>query len=210
MADHDKNTRRRFNETPLKKLEKLHPHKMMLLLTLFGSSLIFLFMLVAYSYSIPNAGDFVNINLPKIFTISLFILLVSSYLISYAIPAFKEDNLKKLRNVLGFTLVLGTGFIYSQYLGWLQLHDSGIFLSGRDSGAYLYVITGLHLFHIISGILFLGYTFYQVAIAARDPVKNLIMVTNPYHRIKLEILTIYWHFLDIMWVILFFFLLFSF
>lgn len=203
------NTEEKKRETTISRLEKIHPHKMLLYLSIFGSSLIFLFMITAYTFSRPE-NDLVNFSMPKSFIVSLVLLMLSSFFISKVLPAFKKDNITEVKRALEMTLLLGLAFTISQYVGWYEMNRSGIYLSGEDSGAYLYVISGLHVLHLAAGLAFLTLTYTKVSTTSRDPVKALIMVTNPYQRIRLEMLTTYWHFIDILWVGLFFYFLFSF
>lgn len=210
MAESRKNIKNQIQETTFQKIEKLHPHKLFLYLAILGSSLIFIFMLTAYTTSRPDSMNLNNFYFPKAFTVSTFLLMISSYTISNILKFYKTDNIIQLRNYLGYTLLLGIAFIISQYFGWRQLESSGIYLSGEPSGAYLYVISGFHLIHVIGGLLFVGYLFIQSMHTAKDPIKSLIMVTNPCEKLRLEMVTTYWHFMDLLWIVLFFYFLFTF
>ena len=195
----------------LEKIEKLHPHKMLLYLAIFGSSLIFAFMLIAFTASYSTPGPEVpRFVMPKAFVFSTLVLLISSYFVSRFMKLYQNDQMKKLRNYLGITVTLGFVFTISQYWGWHQLDISGYGLTGMTSGAYLYVISGLHILHLVGGIFFMTYQFIRISRVANDPVKTLIMVTNPYYKMRIEMLTAYWHFIDILWVGLFLYFLFMF
>lgn len=210
MREQDKNTKAYRHENALAKLEKIHPHLMLMYLAIIGSSLIFIFMIFAYTLSKPENTFFLNLQFPKAFSVSLVILLISSFSISKVLPAYESGNIDVLKKSLGITLILGIAFTVCQYIGWYELYLSGVYLSGEASGAYLYVISGMHAFHLALGIIFLSTTFFKVMGIARDPVKTLIMETNPYQKIKLTMLAIYWHYLDVLWIFLFFYFLFSF
>nr|WKN39123.1 cytochrome c oxidase subunit 3 [Tunicatimonas sp. TK19036] len=210
MQNYHKNTEKTERATAIARLEKLHPHKTILYLAIFGSSLVFLFMILSYTASQHDADVFINFKFPKAFIVSLVLLLFSSYAISKVLPAFLKDDLKLARHSLGITLLLGVAFTISQYIGWSELYHSGIYLSGKASGAYLYVISGLHVLHLAAGLVFLTVVYTRLSSVSRDPVKTLILVTNPYQRIRLEMLTVYWHFVDALWLLLFFYFLFSF
>lgn len=209
MQHHRKSLKTGDKETTFQKIEKLHPHKMLLYLSMFGSSLVFLFMITAYSISRPEQFLLRDFDLPKAFILSTIVLLISSFTLSKVIQAYKEDRMKWMRNALGITLFLGLVFTVCQYIGWLELSKSGIYFSGKISGSFLYVISGLHILHLSAGMIFLSYFFYQSTITANDPVKSLIMVTNPYQKIRLEILTTYWYFMNALWLILFLYFLFT-
>ncbi|MEM6846432.1 MAG: cytochrome c oxidase subunit 3 [Bacteroidota bacterium] len=210
MQNYHKNTEKAERDSAISRLEKLHPHKTLLYLAIFGSSLVFLFMIVSYTMSQQDADIFINFKFPKAFVVSLVLLLFSSYTMTRVIPAFVKDDLITVKNSLGITLLLGVAFTISQYVGWAELYRSGIYLSGKAAGAYLYVISGLHVVHLAGGLVVLTIMYTQLSAISRDPVKKLIMVTNPYQKIKLEMLAIYWHFIDALWLILFFYFLFSF
>jgi len=210
MREQDKNTKAYRHENALAKLEKIHPHLMLIYLTIIGSSLIFMFMILAYTLNRPDNTFFLNIQFPKAFSVSLVILLISSFSLSKALPAYESGNIDVLKKSLGITLILGVVFTICQYIGWYELNQTGVYLTGEASGAYLYVISGMHAFHLVFGIIFLSTTFFKIMGIAKDPVKMLIMETNPYQKIKLEMLTAYWHYLDALWVFLFFYFLFSF
>lgn len=195
------------------KIEKLHPHKMLLFLAMFGSSLIFIFMLVAFTatYTTPAAAEAPpGLVMPKAFIFSTLVLLVSSYFASRFMRAYEKESLKKLRNLLGITILLGFIFTLSQYWGWHQLEQKGYDLQGLSSGAYLYIISGLHILHLVAGIFFMTYEFIHVSRISRDGVRSLIMVTNPYEKIRLQMLSTYWHFMDLLWIGMFLYFLFSF
>ncbi|MEQ9440736.1 MAG: cytochrome c oxidase subunit 3 [Cyclobacteriaceae bacterium] len=210
MQNYHKNTEKTERATAITRLEKLHPHKTLLYLAIFGSSLIFLFMMVSYSMNQRNADTFIHLEFPKAFVVSMVLLLFSSFTMTKVLPAFLKDDLMAVRHLLGITLLLGVAFTISQYIGWSELYHSGIYLSGKASGAYLYVISGLHVLHLAAGLLFLTVVYTQLSSISHDPVKMLIMVTNPYQKIRLEMLTAYWHFVDALWLLLFFYFLFSF
>lgn len=194
--------------TTLDKIEKLHPHKMLLYLAMLGSSIIFFFMLVAFSATYARFTEGIeNFHLPKAFILSTLILGFSSYLVTRFMRAYRQEKLSKLRNLLGFTLVLGVLFTLSQYWGWHQLEASGYSLTGISSGAYLYVISGLHVLHLMGGMFFLTYEFIKISNVANDAVQTLIVTTNPYETIRLEILTVYWHYIDFLWLGLFLYFL---
>lgn len=208
MSEHKRNIKQEHIRSTFQKIEKIHPHKMLLYLFIFGSVLIFSFMLIAYTVTIPKLS-FYDFDFPKAFIISAIIMLISSFNVSKVIPAFEKENIKKIRNLLAVTFFLGIAFAVCQYIGWQQLKNAGIFFTGKASGTYLYVITGLHLVHFISAMIFLSTVAIDMHRYEKDPVKILIIVTNPYEKVKLQILNTYWQFLDILWIVLFFYFLYT-
>lgn len=200
-------------QATLERIERLHPHKMLLYLAIFGSSLIFLFMLIAFTATTnhPALQDSQpQLVVPKAFIFSTLVLMLSSYFVSRYNRAFEQENMKKLRNLLGITVMLGFVFTISQYWGWHQLEQAGYGLSGISSGAYLYIISGLHILHLVGAMFFMTHQFIRISGISSDPVKILIAVTNPYQKMRLQMLTTYWHFMDLLWVGLFLYFLFWF
>ncbi|PIQ50406.1 MAG: cytochrome C oxidase subunit III [Cytophagales bacterium CG12_big_fil_rev_8_21_14_0_65_40_12] len=193
-----------------RKMEQMHPHQLMLYISLIGSSIIFLFMIVAFTASRPPAFDFLKIDFPKSFVVSTIIMLISSYTASKIIPAYENDEIEALKNWLGVTFLLGLAFAAMQFLGWRELQKSNILFSGDRSGAYLYVISGLHVLHVGVVLIYLLRLLLKCHKVSLDLVQRLLYVTNPYQKVRFKILVDFWHFIDALWILLFFYLLFSF
>ena len=196
-------------QTTMERIEKLHPYQLILYLSLLGSSIIFLFLLIAHFATRPTDIALENFKLPKQFVVSTVIIILSSYVMSTVAKLFRDEELITLRNNLGIGLVLALGFAISQYVGWLSMVDQGILFEGRTGGVYLYILSGLHLIHMIGGIIFLLLIFIEIVKMSKDPIKSLVGTTNPYHKLKMNLLVTYWHYLDITWVLVFFYFLFS-
>lgn len=193
-----------------KRMESMHPHMILLYVSMIGSAIIFLFTVVAFTVSKPQNADFLRVEFPKSFIISSFILLLSSYTVSRIMPAFEEDNLEEIKKWLGATLLLGVLFSISQVTGWRELESSNILFAGNRSGAYLYVISGLHVLHIAGLLLYGVFLLMECHKTSKDAVRHLVYTTNPYQKVKFQILTDFWHFVDGVWIALFFYFLFSF
>ncbi len=209
MQGQGNNIKKKQQESTFQKIERMHPHKMLLYLAIIGSSLIFLFMVIAYSISKPQNGFLENFVMPKAFVFSTVVLIFSGFVSSRLERYYNEDKIDSLKKGLALTLFLGICFAISQYIGWEELKSSGIYLAGKASGSFLYVLTGLHVVHLIGGLVFLGYLLVNTIWVSKDPIRTLIMVTNPYEKIKLQIFAIYWQFLDVLWLLLFFYFLFA-
>ena len=167
-------------------------------------------MILAFTLSILEADRFSTIAFPKSFIVSAFAILLSSFMLARAMPAYLNDDLREVKRSLAYTLILGLAFAVSQFIGWQELDLAGIGFAGERSGAYIYVISGLHLIHLVGGLLFLAFLYVKVSRKQSDPVASLIYLTTPYEKIRLEMLSIWWHFMDILWLILFFYFLFTF
>ncbi len=194
----------------LKRIESLHPHLVLLYVSMIGSAVIFLFTMVAFTVSKPSSADFLKIEFPKSFIISSFVILLSSYTVSRVLPSFEKDDLDEIKKWLGLTVLLGLIFSAVQITGWKELESNDILFAGHRSGAYLYVISGLHIIHVLGIIIYGVVLLMECHHTSKDVVKHLVYTTNPYQKVKFKILTDFWHFIDVVWVILFFYFLFSF
>lgn len=193
-----------------KKMELLHPHQVMLYVSMIGSAIVFLFMIVAFAASRPEAAELINHRFPKSFVVSTMVILLSSFCVSRVIPAFEKDDLEELKKWMGLTFLLGLIFSMCQLTGWKELEQNGISFSGDRSRVYLYVISGLHVLHMTGVMIFLLASLMQCHKVSKDVVNQLMYATNPYQKVKLKMLTDFWHFVDILWVIVFLYFLYTF
>jgi len=186
----------------------MHPIRMLLYLSMVGIGVLFLVLLIAFM----RTGGFhaENVALPRFFSVGTVLLLLSSYTISRVTSIYKKDKVHKMTRYLGITLVLSLLFVGAQLLGWREMTAAGINFNGRASGTYLYLISALHILHLLGGIIFLFFLFLKTAHVASDSVRTLIFIRDPYRRLQLSMLASYWHFLDFMWLGLYLVFLFMF
>lgn len=163
-------------------------------------SIVMLFAGLTSAYVVrADNGNWLIFNLPNIFFVSTAVIITSSITLFFALQMAKKSNNKGV--VLGVlvTFILGLVFTYTQLQGWNELTSKGIVFAGKyanASGSFLYVLTGLHLAHLFGGLISLFVTFI-------NSVKGKYSAENT---LGLELCSIYWHFLDILWVYLFLFL----
>jgi cytochrome c oxidase subunit 3 len=187
---------------------KLPVHKLMLYLGLVGITVLFVVLTLCYLFSKPN-WHWEQYPFPKVFFVSTLALLAGSYTINKALSAFKQSQSKRFKQLLVATLLLSLLFTAGQALGWLNLYQSGIYIAGKPDGSYLYIISGLHVLHVLAGILWLLFTLIKAQIADQKADQQLLYYTQPNVLIGLEMLAIYWHFVDILWVYLLLFFMFN-
>jgi len=198
------------SQTWFQKLENLHPYETMLYLGMLGSGLIFLFLSVAFLISGLNQLEGLNHRVPVSFLASTFLILMSGYSASKMRIYYLEENTEKLQVALRNTLILGIFFTISQLLGWVELSNMGINFTGIPSGSFLYVLSGIHIFHLVGAMIFAVMMWFQLRKNQRDQIKNLVLLTNPYEKMRIRLFTRYWHFMDSIWLILFFLFVLSF
>jgi len=188
----------------------LHPYKTFLYVLVLGIALLFVVCIVAFQMTKQPFITHSHFQFPKAFVVSTFILMLSSIVLGDVLALYERDQILAIRNKLITALLLGLVFIISQFYGWIELVKNGVLLQGNASNAYLYVISGLHLFHLLGGIGFMFVEAIKVWTKSKDGVKSLIYFTDPFQKLKLELLRTYWNFMDILWVVIFFYFLFSF
>jgi cytochrome c oxidase subunit 3 len=115
----------------------------------------------------------------------------------FALISVKKNNLSGLRTGLIITLGLGLAFCFTQFTAWSKLVEMGIYFTGNPSGSFLYVLTGLHLAHLIGGII------YLMVVSTRSIQGKY----NSGNYLPVQLCAIFWHFLDGLWIYLFVFLL---
>lgn len=183
-----------------------HPKNIYLALLLFSLSMLFLAMTAAFVYTRVQS-NLPPIKLPILFLVNTVILLGSSYTMVDAKRAYLADNTQRYQRMLKYTLYLSIFFMVMQCVAWYQLFDQQIYINSDNSAGYLYVISALHFAHVIGGLPFLGLFLYRARKYMREPVSVLVYFSDPDKRLNLRLLTIYWHFLDALWIYLVLFFL---
>ncbi len=183
-----------------------HPMNIIMILTLVGIAVLFLAFSGAFIYSRIQAS-LPPVDVPWMFIANTIVLLASSYTIHLAKTAYQRDDTEGYKRSLLFTMGLSIAFLVLQIIAWQALFAQNILPSTDNSAGYLYVLSGLHFAHVIAGLPFL-LGFYLVARKRmREPVSVLVYFSDPEKRLKLRMLTLYWHFMDALWIYLVLFLL---
>lgn len=184
-----------------------HPKNVQLFILLTGLVFLFLALTVSYVY-IRVTNGIKPVSVPLLFVVNTLILLASSYTMIRAKRCYINDDTEGYQNNLKFTLLYSVLFALMQGFAWYWLFRQNIHLNSSTTTGFLYVISFVHLAHVLGGMPFL-WIFYRTAKKRMvDPVTVLVYFSDPEKRLKLRLLTIYWHFLDILWVylVLFFFI----
>jgi cytochrome c oxidase subunit 3 len=190
-------------KTWIQKIEKLHPYEMLLYLGMVGSGIIFLFLALAFLFSGREYLRGLNEQMPMAFLVSTFLLVLSGYTAVKMRIHYQEENSAKLYRSLKATFVLGLLFMVFQVLGWKELTDKGISFTGIPSGSFLYVLSGIHVVHLVGAMGFAVVLLVQLRKIEHDLVHKLVWMTNPYEKLRIRLFTVYWQFMDAVWLILF-------
>ncbi len=178
-----------------------HPNNVYLVLLLFGLTTMFLTLTGSYVYNRVQA-DLPPLQLPPLFLLNTLVLLGSSYTLLQAKKAYLSDDTAGYQRTLWLTLGLSFLFLGLQSLAWYQLFTNDVFVHSDNSAGYLYVISALHFLHVVAGLPFLGLFIHRARTSMKEPVSVLIYFSDPDKRLKLRLLTLYWHFLDGLWIYL--------
>lgn len=187
---------------------KLHPYKIVLFLLLVGVSMIFLGVMAAYLYQRFEQG-FEPVRLPYVFIANAAILLGSSYTLDLAKKAYLADNTARYKLMLLATLMLTFLFIAAQGASWNWMYSTGRFPESGVGGQYIIAFAALHLLHILAGLPFFILFVVTAYRRMKEPVSVLIYFSDPEKKLKLRLLTVYWHYLDALWWILVLFFTFN-
>lgn len=140
-----------------------------------------------------------DFEMPEAFWMSCILIVVSSITFILAKRALKNNNRSLTTVMLLITLGLGIAFIVSQFNGFGQIKASGYYLTGEASNvtmSFIYVIAGVHILHVIAGLLSLLVVIY-------NHFKQKYTATE---LLGMQLSATFWHFIDILWLFLFLFL----
>ena len=189
------------------RVERLPPLLVAGYLGMLAIAIMFAILTAAYVHARLNSGVATGLYaLPRYFSLSTIVLLISSYTMAQAPRLYARDELPSLVRCLVATLLLGCIFSGLQVLGWRELLQYGVAFRGegsRSSGQFLYLISALHVAHLLGGMLLLLAVLLRAAHAKRDAVRALVFIRNPYYRRVFSLLGTYWHFIDVLWVVVF-------
>ncbi|WP_281766305.1 cytochrome c oxidase subunit 3 [Neptunitalea lumnitzerae] len=176
--------------------EKLNRAKKMILwFAIISLFMMFAGLISAYIVSSKRKDWLTDFDIPSLFLVSTAIILVSSLTMHLAWTGLKSGKRSVASLMLGVTFVLGIGFIVCQFLGFQELINNNLYLTGPASNvrtSYIYVIAFLHILHVIAGLVVL-----------------LVLIYNHFKQkyengqtLGFEQGVTFWHFLDILWLLL--------
>ena len=141
-----------------------------------------------------------SFELPGQFWVNTAIIILSSVTMVWAQASARKDRLEQTKLALGITTLLGVTFLVGQWFAWGQMVEMNYYFAGsgsNSSSSFIYVLTGFHGLHIISGVVVL-----VIALIATFRYK-----VHSRNMLRMELCSTYWHFLGGLWLYLFVFLL---
>ncbi len=178
---------------------KIHPQLFALYLAM--ASMIMMFVALTSAYLVRQAaGNWLVFPIPKWFYFSTLTIILSSIFLHFSYQNYnKQRSVEKYRWFLVLSLIFGLLFIVFQVLGWQQLTAWGIRFTGNPAGSFVYMISGLHVLHVLGGIGALGVAVFH-AFSLKFELHNV-------RKKRFALTTQYWHFVGVLWLYLLFFLI---
>jgi cytochrome c oxidase subunit 3 len=151
----------------------------------------------AYIVRAASSSDWHPLPMPRILLLSTALILVSSGTLEAARRQLRNVASRAYQPWLLVTLVLGIGFLVSQLMAWRQLVRQGVYVASNPHSSFFYLLTAAHGVHLLGGLLALAYLLLRGRTAKED------QVSQGKSQAKADAVTIYWHFMDFLWLYLF-------
>lgn len=176
----------------------VHPLKFALWLIII--SIIMMFAAFTSAYIVrKEEGNWLEYALPDNLVLNTVFIVLSSVTMQWAFNTARKDNLRQLKLALLLTMILGISFLVGQWDAWVDLVGRKIFFGGADanpSGSFLYVLMGVHGFHLVTGLIFVLIVL----------ISSLKFKVHSRNLLRIELCSVYWHFLTGLWLYLYLFL----
>ena len=156
------------------------------------ASIVMLFTSLSSAYVVRSGVmiDWFPIAVPRVMFGSTALILLSSVSIEIARRKLKRGFPESYSRYLLLTTVLGLGFLASQIVAWRQLAGQGIYLASNPYSSFFYLLTGTHAVHLAGGLLALGLLWFR----SRN---------HKGRQATAYAVSIYWHFMDALWIYVF-------
>ena len=141
--------------------------------------------------------DWIAIAEPNILWVNSAILVLASLVLQMAANAAGRAEVPAMRRNLLVAFVLTSAFIAGQSIAWREMLDAGYYAPGNPANAFFYLFTGLHALHLIGGMWFL---LKAVLRAYKTPPDEALPA-------RIGLCATYWHFLLVVWALLFYLLI---
>jgi cytochrome c oxidase subunit III len=177
----------------------MHPKKFALWLFIVSVGMLFAAWTSAYIVKRGEPG-WSSFELPSLFWINTGIVLLSSVTMIWAQRSAKNDNMEMTKVGISITALLGVAFLVGQFMGWQQMTEMGYYFTGmgsNTSSSFIYVLSGFHGLHIVGGLVFLMIVM----------IRTFMLKVNSKNMVSIEMCAVYWHFLSLLWLYLFVFLI---
>ena len=151
----------------------------------------------AYIVRSASANDWIALPMPRVLLASTALILGSSATLEVARRKLKAALSQPYSQWLFFTALLGLAFLAFQLVAWRQLARQGIYLASNPHSSFFYLLTGAHAVHLLGGLF--GLTFLWLR-SRRQVIEKALIAKR---KAATDAVTIYWHFMDALWIYLF-------
>ena len=150
------------------------------------------FALILSAYSLRmELGDWVPLTEPQLLWTNTAMLILASMAFQWTRNAASKRDEQRLKPGMVVTGLLTSAFLVGQYVAWQQLFASGQYLTSNPSNAFFFLLTALHALHILGGMYVWMRATMKVFSSESDVEESI------------HLCTIYWHFLLLVWIVIF-------
>jgi cytochrome c oxidase subunit III len=150
----------------------------------------------AYIVRSASANDWIALPLPRVLLASTALLIGSSVTLEIARRKLKAALGGPYSTWLSLTVLLGLGFLVAQVFAWRQLAGQGIYVASHPHSSFFYLLTGAHAVHLVGGLLGLTFLWLRSRRQVTEKALNI-------RKAATDAVSIYWHFMDALWIYLF-------
>ena len=163
------------------------------------ASMMMLFTSLSSAYIVRSAtsNDWLPLPAPRVLFLSTALLLISSITIEIARRKLKQSLQSTYSTYLLITGLIGISFLATQFTAWRQLAAQGIYLASHPHSSFFYLLSGTHAVHVVGGLVGLSFLWLGSRRKIDEPVS---MVKR---QASADAVSIYWHFMDALWIYLF-------
>ena len=151
----------------------------------------------AYIVRSASSNDWVQLPMPRVLLASTALLVASSLTLETARRKLKAALNAVYSRWLFATVLLGVAFLVAQLIAWRQLSRQGIYLATNPHSSFFYLLTGAHAVHLLGGMLGLVFLWLR----SKRPVVEKELIAR--RKAATDAVSIYWHFMDALWIYLF-------
>lgn len=153
-----------------------------------------LFAALASSYIVRQglSNDWIKLQLPGMIWVNTVLLVSSSIALELARRKLKRQSLPGFTNWWKIGTLLGLGFVVGQVAIWWQLREQGVYFSDNPSHSFFYLLTVAHAVHVLGGVAALLYVWTGSA----------KMKVTGGSCLRVDLSSVYWHFMDFIWLFL--------
>jgi cytochrome c oxidase subunit 3 len=154
-------------------------------------------LIAVFFYRSQSGKYWGHLVVPRVLWVTTALLLLSSYTLERARGALARHDQQNAFLMMKWTTGLAIAFLSGQLLAWFQVLHSGVNLANNAHSWFIFLFSGLHGLHILLGLCGLGYLLFRTREPASGQKYQMI------NRVSARGVSIYWHYLDFLWVLMF-------